>query len=105
MNRRDRHDHAPCEARTAPAGEGGMERIALKGTGLEVSRIALGTWAFDGDALWGEQGDKESIDTGAAPLDCSINFFDTAAGYAKGRPEEVLGEALVGRRDRAVIAT
>jgi aryl-alcohol dehydrogenase-like predicted oxidoreductase len=82
-----------------------MERIALNGTGLEVSRIALGTWAFGGDAVWGEQGDKESIDTVAAALDCGINFFDTAAGYAKGRSEEVLGQALVGRRDRAVIAT
>src|SRR5260370_11511725 len=84
---------------------GGMERIALKGTGLEVSRIALGTWAFGGDAVWGEQGDRESIDTVAAALDHGINFFDTAAGYAKGRSEEVLGQALVGRRHHAVIAT
>src|ERR1700730_3266241 len=88
-----------------PARGEGMERIALKGSGLEVSRIALGTWAFGGDAVWGEQGDKASIDTVAAALDCGINFFDTAAGYARGRSEEVLGQALAGQRDRAVIAT
>jgi len=82
-----------------------MERIALKGTGLEVSRVALGTWAFGGDAVWAEQGDKQSIDTVAAALDYGIDFFDTAAAYAKGRSEEVLGQALAGRRDRAVIAT
>ncbi len=82
-----------------------MERIALGGTGLEVSRIALGTWAFGGDPVWGEQGDQASIDTVAAALDHGIDFFDTAAVYAGGRSEEVLGRALAGRRDRAVIAT
>jgi aryl-alcohol dehydrogenase-like predicted oxidoreductase len=82
-----------------------MERIALTGTDLDVSRIALGTWAFGGDPVWGEQDDKESIDTVSAALACGVNFIDTAAGYAEGRSEEVLGQALAGRRDRAVVAT
>ena len=82
-----------------------MERTRLAGADIEVSRIALGTWAFGGDDVWGEQGDRELIDTVSAALDCGINFIDTAAVYAKGRSEEVLGIALAGRRDRAVIAT
>src|SRR5262245_7870688 len=82
-----------------------MERIVLAGSGIAVSRIALGTWAFGGDPVWGEQGEKESIDTVSAALDCGVNFIDTAAGYADGRSEEVLGRALAGRRDRAIVAT
>src|SRR5262245_59638979 len=82
-----------------------MEKITLGAAGLEVSRISLGSWAFGGDPVWGEQGDKESIDTVSAALACGVNFIDTAAGYAEGRSEEVLGRALAGRRDRAVIAT
>src|ERR1700694_769033 len=38
-----------------------MERIALKGTGLEVSRIALGTWAFGGGAGWCDQGRSAEV--------------------------------------------
>ena len=41
----------------------------------------------------------------SASLDHGIDFIDTAEGYADGRSEEVLGRALKGRRDKAVIAT
>src|SRR5438128_5752312 len=88
-----------------PERGGGMETIALGATGIAVSRLSLGTWAFGGDPVWGEQGDKQSIDTVSAALACGVNFIDTAAGYAEGRSEEVLGRALAGRRDRAVVAT
>jgi aryl-alcohol dehydrogenase-like predicted oxidoreductase len=46
-----------------------------------------------------------SIATIHAALDHGINFFDTAEGYNAGRSEEIVGKALVDRRDRAVIAT
>lgn len=82
-----------------------MERITLGGTDISVSRLALGTWAFGGDPVWGDQSDRASIDTVCAALDLGIDFIDTAAGYAGGRSEEVVGRALKGRRDRAVIAT
>jgi aryl-alcohol dehydrogenase-like predicted oxidoreductase len=58
-----------------------------------------------GDPVWGEQSDKVSIDTVSAALDAGIDFIDTAAGYADGRSEEVVGRALAGRRDKAVVAT
>lgn len=40
-----------------------------------------------------------------AALECGINFFDTAASYSGGASEEMLGEAIRGRRDEIVIAT
>ena len=82
-----------------------MERTTIAGTDISVSRLSLGTWAFGSDPVWGEQGDKDSIDTVSAALDAGIDFIDTAAGYAEGRSEEVLGRALRGRRDKAVVAT
>jgi aryl-alcohol dehydrogenase-like predicted oxidoreductase len=65
----------------------------------------MGCWALAGDDAWGFQDDKDSIDTVHAALDMGVNFFDTAEGYGNGRSEQVLGQALAGRRDRAVIAT
>lgn len=82
-----------------------MERTTLAGTDIGVSRISLGTWAFGSDPMWGAQDDRESADVVSAALDAGIDFIDTAAGYADGRSEEVLGLALDGRRDRASIAT
>ena len=83
-----------------------MEYTELGATGIEISRLALGCWAFGGDRFWGPQDDKESIDTVSAALDCGINFIDTAEVYgAGGRAEIVLGKALAGRREQAIIAT
>jgi myo-inositol catabolism protein IolS len=80
-----------------------MEQRKLGETGVEVSVLALGCWPFSGGATWGEQDDADSIATVHAALDLGINLFDTAEGYEHS--EEVLGEALEGRRDGAVIAT
>lgn len=82
-----------------------MKYTKLGSTEIAVSTIALGCWSFAGDTAWGPQDDADSIATVHAALDVGINFFDTAEGYGDGRSEEVLGKALVGRRDQAVIAT
>ena len=82
-----------------------MERTTLHGTDISVSRLSLGTWAFGDDPMWGAQDEKASIDTVSASLDHGIDFIDSAEGYSDGRSEEVLGRALKGRRDKAVIAT
>lgn len=71
---------------------------------IRVSVVALGCWAFAGDSNWGAQEDADSIATVHAALDAGINFFDTAEAYGAGRSEEVLGRALAGRRQQAVIA-
>ena len=65
--------------------------------------MALGCWPFGGVETWGDQDDADSIETVHVALDSGIILFDTAAAY--GRSEEVLGRALKGRRDEAVIAT
>jgi aryl-alcohol dehydrogenase-like predicted oxidoreductase len=65
-----------------------------------------GVWQFlDIQAGWGEVDDSESIRAIQHALDSGINFFDTAATYGTGHSERILGQALAGRRDKAVIAT
>jgi myo-inositol catabolism protein IolS len=82
-----------------------MEYQMLGQSGLRVSTYALGCWPFAGGSVWGEQDDATSIATVHAALDAGINFFDTAEAYEAGTSERVLGQALVGRRDKAIIAT
>jgi aryl-alcohol dehydrogenase-like predicted oxidoreductase len=79
--------------------------MKLGQTELEVSRLTLGTWAFAGGKLWGDQEQRASEATVQLALDEGINCFDTAPAYGAGKSEEVLGEALKGRRGEAVIMT
>ncbi len=82
-----------------------MRYITLGTTDIRVSVLALGCWPFAGDATWGPQDDRQSIETVHAALDMGVNLFDTAEGYGRGKSEQVLGKALQGLRSRAVIAT
>jgi aryl-alcohol dehydrogenase-like predicted oxidoreductase len=82
-----------------------VEYRRLGKSNLNVSVIALGCWPFAGGAYWGDQPEKDSIDTVHAALAAGINFFDTAEGYENGQSERVLGKALIGRRSEAIIAT
>ncbi len=82
-----------------------MEYRRLGNSDLNVSIMALGCWPFGGGAYWGDQPEQDSIDTVHAALAEGINFFDTAEGYENGESERVLGKALVGRRDKAIVAT
>ena len=67
--------------------------------------MAMGCWAIAGDAFWGEQDESDAIEAIHAAMDSGVNFYDTAEGYGNGYSEEVLGRALEGRRERAIIAT
>ena len=82
-----------------------MEKRKLGRSDIEVSILALGCWALAGGAGWGDQDEDEAVATIHAALDQGINFLDTAEGYGAGRSEEIVGKALVGRRDQAVLAT
>jgi aryl-alcohol dehydrogenase-like predicted oxidoreductase len=79
-----------------------MEYRPLGRTGVQVSSLCLGCMMF---------GARTSADESAAiidrALDAGINFLDTANVYARGRSEEITGEALKrsGRRQRVVLAT
>ncbi len=94
-----------------------MHKRKLGKSGIKVSAVGMGCWAIGGPwtwhnpgddpwpAGWGEIDDGESIRAIHAALDADVNLFDTAANYGAGHSEKVLGEALKGRRDQAVIAT
>ena len=87
-------------------GEIDMERARLAGTSLEVSRVALGTWAIGG-WMWGGTDEAESIATIRAAVEHGINLIDTAPAYGFGRSEEIVGKALAegNFRSRVLIAT
>ena len=80
------------------------EFVNIPKTQLNVSRVALGTWAMGG-WMWGGTDRRESVATIQAALDQGINLIDTAPVYGFGVSEEIVGAALKGRRNRAVIAT
>lgn len=84
-----------------------MQFTQLGRTGLQVSRLCLGTMNFGPQT---SEPDSHSIMDSAHDL--GINFFDTANGYGgpdhKGRTEEILGSWFAsggGRRERTVLAT
>lgn len=75
-------------------------------SGIEVSALGVGCWAMGGRDWGGGSDDEASIRALRWALDQGVTLFDTAEGYGEeGRSEQVLGEALRGRRERAVIAT
>jgi aryl-alcohol dehydrogenase-like predicted oxidoreductase len=86
-----------------------MEYRRLGASGLNVPLISLGAATFGGTSeffrAWG------STDVAAARrmvdvcLDAGVTMFDTADVYSNGASEEVLGEALKGRRDKVLIST
>ena len=74
----------------------------LGGNGIKVSPYCLGAMMF---GAWGNPDHEESIRIIHAALDGGINFIDTADVYSAGESEEIVGQALRGRRDGVVLAT
>jgi aryl-alcohol dehydrogenase-like predicted oxidoreductase len=77
-------------------------------SGLRVSTLTLGTMGYGG------QGDFASVgNLGVADaqrqldrcIDAGVNLVDTANMYSRGMSEEILGEALEGRREKLMVAT
>lgn len=79
-----------------------MTHRNLGPTGMKVSPLCLGAMMF---GAWGEKDHDESIRIIHAALDGGINFIDTADIYAQGESEEIVGKALLGRRDDVILAT
>ena len=71
---------------------------------LNVSVVGLGTWAMGND-FFGLGDDTKSIRAIQAALDSGINLIDTAPAYGTGHAEDVVGEAIKGRRDSVIVAT
>jgi aryl-alcohol dehydrogenase-like predicted oxidoreductase len=74
---------------------------------LHLTAVGLGTWAIGGPGVfgWGPQDDADSIAAIRRGLDLGINWIDTAAIYGVGHSEEVVGEAIRGRRRELLLAT
>jgi aryl-alcohol dehydrogenase-like predicted oxidoreductase len=86
-----------------------MEHRSLGRSGLQVPVFSLGTGTFGGSNEFFERWGKTQADEASRLvdicLDHGLNFFDTADIYSDGASERVLGEALRGKRDRALIST
>lgn len=86
-----------------------MEHRQLGKSGLKVPALSFGTGTFGGGNeffnKWG------AVDVQAATrqidicLDAGLNFFDTADVYSAGASESILGAALKGRRNKALISS
>jgi len=81
-----------------------MRKHQLGQSGLEISPITMGCWQA-GKSGWKGVDDSDTLAAMQTALDCGINFFDTAEGYGEGHSEVILGRALAGQRDKALIAT
>ena len=84
-----------------------MRTRRLGSTELHLTTIGLGTWAIGGpwEYGWGAQDDADSISTIHRALDLGINWIDTAPAYGLGHSEEIVGEAIKGRRHEISLAT
>ena len=80
-----------------------MEYRNLGQTGMRVSEISLGTWAFGGD--WGSVGDDEAYATLNRAVDLGVNFLDTADVYGDGRSEKLISRLLKERDEELFVAT
>jgi aryl-alcohol dehydrogenase-like predicted oxidoreductase len=84
-----------------------MDRVTLGRTGLQVTRVAFGTWQLGGD--WGDYDERQAIDAIRRARALGVNLFDTAQAYGFGVAERLLGEALHdelrAHREEIVLAT
>ncbi|GAA3960979.1 aldo/keto reductase [Actinomadura viridis] len=79
-------------------------------SGMRITPVGLGTWAFGGSGWpqsWGRQEDADSIATIRHAVDQGINWIDTAPVYGFGHAEKVVGRALAGlpENDRPYVFT
>lgn len=80
-----------------------MRQIRLGKSGLECSALGLGCMGMS--EFYGPQDDAQSLKTLDRAVELGITMFDTSDMYGRGHNEELLGRALKGRRDKAVIAS
>jgi aryl-alcohol dehydrogenase-like predicted oxidoreductase len=79
-----------------------MEYRTLGSTGMTVSTQCLGAMMF---GPWGNDDVDSCVKMINHALDEGINFIDTADVYSQGVSEEIVGQAIEGRRDEVVLAT
>ena len=81
-----------------------MQYRALGQSGIQASVVGFGAWAIGG-WMWGGTGRPAAIRAIQASIDAGANLIDTAPVDGFGVSEDIVGEAIRGRRDRVVLAT
>jgi aryl-alcohol dehydrogenase-like predicted oxidoreductase len=85
-----------------------MDYRPLGNSGLKISRLTLGALAFgrrDPSSPFSSVGLADARRQIDMCLDAGVNVIDTANVYGDGQSEEIVGEAMVGKRDKLVLAT
>ncbi|MCC7275104.1 MAG: aldo/keto reductase [Alphaproteobacteria bacterium] len=86
-----------------------MEYRRLGGSGFSVPALSFGTATFGGGndffRAWGASDVAEATRLVDLCLDAGLTMFDTADAYSTGLAEQILGQAIAGRRDRLLIST
>jgi aryl-alcohol dehydrogenase-like predicted oxidoreductase len=86
-----------------------MEHRQLGGSGFMVPALTLGTGTFGGGSeffkAWGASDVAEATRLVDICLEAGVSMFDAADGYSNGLAEEILGQAIKGRRDKVLIST
>ena len=86
-----------------------MEYRQLGASGLKVPALSLGTATFGGAneffKAWGDSGVPEATRLVDICLDAGLNMFDSADVYSAGTAEEILGQAIKGRRHEVLLST
>lgn len=82
-----------------------MEKRKLGRGGPEISAIGYGAWEAGGDQWEPGRSDREAVDAMRAAIDAGINWIDTAEAYGHGHSEELVRQAIDGRRDEVFVFT
>ena len=86
-----------------------MEYRRLGGSGFKVPALTLGTGTFGGSNVffnaWGSTGVEEATRLVDICIEAGLTMFDSADVYSDGLAEEVLGQAIKGRRGQVLIST
>ncbi|MFC3207852.1 aldo/keto reductase [Aquamicrobium soli] len=83
-----------------------MEYRTLGRSGLKISTLTMGTMTFGGQGAFAKVGNTDLAEARRQIdlcLDAGINLIDTANMYSAGRSEEIVGEALGGKRKNDVL--
>ena len=83
-----------------------MKTMKLGKTGIDISRMGLGTWSIGGGSAWGGDHDLQVVvDTIREAPKLGVNLIDTAPGYNFGNSEKIIGKALeqMNREDVVII--
>ena len=82
-------------------GNAGVTQRAFGGTGAQVPVIGQGTWMIEG----GRDAEKRAVEALRLGLDLGMTHIDTAEMYGGGRAEELVAEAIAGRRGQVFLAS